>query len=267
MDCNHTFFGFASAMSRRSCPASSRSDKIGAAIRRKRRLRLPRLRQMRQAKPTFIMSTISLRGAFERRHSAAARNPSGERPLASSTDWEKLPARGCPAGPAHRLNSSLRMRDPGVARSSTAWSQAAFAACAGSLWHPFLLAQSKCANDGGVVVESSLRRSCSGLMGLSDIAKAPVSHGVEPHDFQRGPGLRVPAYREREDLTGERRSIVNKIDGILTTLGVKGYKALRRDRREQLTAVRRPDGDPIPQKARARIERLLVTGWLLLSSV
>jgi transposase len=64
-------------------------------------------------------------------------------------------------------------------------------------------------------------------------------------------------YREREDLTGERRSIVNKIDGILATLGVKGYKALRRDRREQLTAARQPDGDPIPQKARARIERLL----------
>jgi transposase len=65
------------------------------------------------------------------------------------------------------------------------------------------------------------------------------------------------AYREREDLTGERRSIVNKIDGILATLGIKGYKALRRDRREQLTVVRQPDGDPIPQKARARIERLL----------
>ena len=65
------------------------------------------------------------------------------------------------------------------------------------------------------------------------------------------------AYREREDLTGERRSIVNKIDGILATLGIKGYKALRRDRREQLTSLRQPDGDPIPQKARARIERLL----------
>ena len=59
------------------------------------------------------------------------------------------------------------------------------------------------------------------------------------------------AYREREDLTGERRSIVNKIDGILATLGIKGYKALRRDRRRQ------PDGDPIPPKAKARIERLL----------
>ncbi|MBV8106111.1 MAG: transposase [Hyphomicrobiales bacterium] len=65
------------------------------------------------------------------------------------------------------------------------------------------------------------------------------------------------AYREREDLTRERRSIVNKIGGILATLGVKGYRALRRDRREQLKCARQPDGDPIPQKARARIERLL----------
>jgi len=33
------------------------------------------------------------------------------------------------------------------------------------------------------------------------------------------------AYREREDLTCERRSIANKIDGILATLGVKGFTA------------------------------------------
>jgi transposase len=56
------------------------------------------------------------------------------------------------------------------------------------------------------------------------------------------------AHREREDLTRERRSIVNKIDGILATLGVKGYQALRRDRREQLNWIRQPGGDPIPQK-------------------
>ena len=65
------------------------------------------------------------------------------------------------------------------------------------------------------------------------------------------------AYREREDLTRERRSIVNKIDGILATLGIKGYKALRRDRRGQLNSARQPDGDPIPAKGKARIERLL----------
>ena len=65
------------------------------------------------------------------------------------------------------------------------------------------------------------------------------------------------AHREREELTGERRSIVNKIDGILATLGVKGFRALRRDRRDQLTSLRQPDGDPVPKMAHARIERLL----------
>jgi transposase len=38
---------------------------------------------------------------------------------------------------------------------------------------------------------------------------------------------------------------------------VKGYKALRRDRREQLHCVRQPGGEPIPPQAKARIERLL----------
>ena len=64
-------------------------------------------------------------------------------------------------------------------------------------------------------------------------------------------------FREREDLIGERRSLVNKIDGILATLGVGGYKALRGDRREQLKRTRQPDGAELPLKAKARIERLL----------
>jgi len=65
------------------------------------------------------------------------------------------------------------------------------------------------------------------------------------------------AHREREDLVRERRSILNKIDAILATLGVKGYRGLRSDRREQLALLRQPDGDPVPQAAQIRIERLL----------
>src|ERR1700733_9561099 len=37
---------------------------------------------------------------------------------------------------------------------------------------------------------SSIMGWRSGLMGLSDIAKAPVSHGVEPHDLETGSSLR-----------------------------------------------------------------------------
>ncbi len=65
------------------------------------------------------------------------------------------------------------------------------------------------------------------------------------------------AHREREDLIGERRSILNKIEGILATLGIDGYQALRRGRRSQLANLRQPDGEPVPPAARGRIERLL----------
>jgi transposase len=75
------------------------------------------------------------------------------------------------------------------------------------------------------------------------------------------------AHREREDLICERRSIVNKMGGILATLGVKGFKALRRDRREQLSLLRQPGGDPIPQLARGRLERMLDRLELVLQQI
>ena len=75
------------------------------------------------------------------------------------------------------------------------------------------------------------------------------------------------AHREREDLICERRSIVNKMGAILATLGVKGFKALRRDRREQLSRLRQPGGDAIPQLARARLERLLERLELVLQQI
>jgi len=65
------------------------------------------------------------------------------------------------------------------------------------------------------------------------------------------------AHREREDLMGSRRSLLNKIDGILATLGIEGFRGLRRDRREQLANLRPPDGEKIPLAAQGRIERLL----------
>ena len=75
------------------------------------------------------------------------------------------------------------------------------------------------------------------------------------------------AHREREDLICERRSIVNKMGGILATLGVKGFKALRHDRREQLSLLHQPGGDPIPQLARGRLERLLDRLELVLQQI
>jgi transposase len=65
------------------------------------------------------------------------------------------------------------------------------------------------------------------------------------------------AHREREDLLGERRSLLNRIDGILATLGIIGFKGLRRDRRKQLDDLRQPDGAKVPATAHSRIERLV----------
>src|ERR1700751_5571415 len=41
---------------------------------------------------------------------------------------------------------------------------------------------------------SSIMRWRNGLMGWSGITKAPVSHGVEPHDLETGPSLRFRPY-------------------------------------------------------------------------
>jgi transposase len=63
--------------------------------------------------------------------------------------------------------------------------------------------------------------------------------------------------REREDLVAERGSLVNRIDAVLATVGVRDYNPLRRDRRARLETLRTALGDPLPPHARARILRML----------
>jgi transposase len=75
------------------------------------------------------------------------------------------------------------------------------------------------------------------------------------------------AHREREDLLGERRSLLNRIDGILATLGVVGFKGLRRDRRKQLADLRQPDGAKVPVAAHSRIERLVERLELVMAQI
>ena len=61
--------------------------------------------------------------------------------------------------------------------------------------------------------------------------------------------------REREELLGERISITNRIGAVLTTLGINGFKPLRKDRRAQLEALRTPSDQPLPEHAKAKILR------------
>jgi transposase len=73
--------------------------------------------------------------------------------------------------------------------------------------------------------------------------------------------------RERQDLIRERLAITNKIDGLLATLGVTGYRPLRRDRRERLEALRQPGGGALPAHAEARLARLLDRLELVLEQI
>jgi hypothetical protein len=50
---------------------------------------------------------------------------------------------------------------------------------------------------------------------------------------------------------------LNRIDGLLATFGITGYKPLRRDRRERLEALRTPEGTELPANAKAKIVRIL----------
>jgi hypothetical protein len=52
---------------------------------------------------------------------------------------------------------------------------------------------------------SSVMRWRNGLLGLSIIAKAPVSHGVEPHEFETGHARRL-SYSALTNHAASRRS-------------------------------------------------------------
>jgi transposase len=73
--------------------------------------------------------------------------------------------------------------------------------------------------------------------------------------------------RERQELMAERVAIANGIASILATLGVRGYDALRRDRRQRLEGLRTALGDPLPPQARARIGRMLDRLELVLTQI
>jgi transposase len=99
-------------------------------------------------------------------------------------------------------------------------------------------------------VEMLMRTLLAWLRGEPGVCSMVPIPDVAEEDGRR------PA-RERQDLIGERLALLNAIDGLLATLGVTGYRPLRRDRRERLAALRTPEGDPVPPHAAARIGRIL----------
>ena len=73
--------------------------------------------------------------------------------------------------------------------------------------------------------------------------------------------------RERETLVQERTRHTNRIKGLLAGQGITDYRPLRRDRREQLEALRTGDGRPLPPQLKAGILRELERIELLLRQI
>jgi transposase len=73
--------------------------------------------------------------------------------------------------------------------------------------------------------------------------------------------------RERRSLTAERVKHVNRIKGLLFSQGVLDYEPIRRDRREQLEALRTGDGRFLPTCLKRRISRELDRLEVLLEQI
>ncbi len=63
--------------------------------------------------------------------------------------------------------------------------------------------------------------------------------------------------RERKALIDERTMHVNRIKGVLFSVGVRGYEPTRRDRYERLEELQAGDGLPLPAHLKAQISREL----------
>ena len=73
--------------------------------------------------------------------------------------------------------------------------------------------------------------------------------------------------RERKTLTIERIQHVNRIKGLLFSQGVSDYEPLRRNRRQQLDALKTGDGRVLPDHLKAQISRELDRLELLLGQI
>src|ERR671910_1332993 len=61
--------------------------------------------------------------------------------------------------------------------------------------------------------------------------------------------------REREGLVRERTRLVNRIKGALARLGIRGFKPTLRQAPERLSALRLPEGAPLPPHTLAELRR------------
>jgi transposase len=98
--------------------------------------------------------------------------------------------------------------------------------------------------------ESLLRVLLAWLRGEPRVCSMVRPPNPEEEDRRR-------LVRERAALLAERDREVNRIDGLLASQGITGYKPLRRDRRARLAELTTGDGRRLPSRLAAEIGRAL----------
>jgi len=98
--------------------------------------------------------------------------------------------------------------------------------------------------------ELLLRTLLAWLRGEPRVCSMVVPPSSEEEDRRR-------LARERDILVNERSAHTNRIAGLLSTQGIRGYRPLRRDCRARLEKLETGDGRPLPPGLKAEIGREL----------
>jgi transposase len=133
--------------------------------------------------------------------------------------------------------------------------------------HRFLMSQgaeSFVVDPGSILVNRRARRAKSDRLDVESLLRVVIRH--DAGDCSLGRMVVVPTIaeedarrpgRERQRLLSERTAHSNRIQALLATHGVYGYRPLRSDRWVRLAGLRRADGEPLPTQLQEEIGREL----------
>jgi len=133
--------------------------------------------------------------------------------------------------------------------------------------HRFLLAhgaESQVVDPGSVLVNRRARRAKSDRLDVEGLLRLVIRH--DAGDRHLGRMVVVPSVaeedarrpgRERRRLLSERTAHNNRIQGLLATHGIYGYRPLRAERWARLAALHCADGQPLPAQVHDEIVREL----------
>jgi transposase len=96
--------------------------------------------------------------------------------------------------------------------------------------------------------ETLLRTLTAWIRGEPRVCSMVVPPSLEEEDLRQ-------LSRERKPLVKERIEHVNRIKGLLSAQGIRGFEPLRWNRQERFDALRTPDGRPLPRHLKAEIIR------------